>query len=280
METKNRNTGVWIFLAIVVGIAVVSCCALAAIGAVGVPAILRSAFPEGVRWPLIEVNLPEGEQTERIEKSFEVGSEPSVSIENFAGAVVIGAGEEGTIRVVATKRAEGTSNLDAIVVEMTAEGSRLEIRTSHPSVSNIHNMSVKLEITVPAGTDLTLRTGAGSVEVSGVQGSLRVEAGAGSIEIRDAAGPVSLSAGAGSIDYEGSPAGACQFHAGAGSIVLRLPADASVTVDLSAGLGGVHSELPVSGSVTKRSVRGTIGEGDQASITAGAGVGSIDLLRK
>jgi len=62
--------------------------------------------------------------------------------------------------------------------------------------------------------------------------------------------------------------------------VLRLPADANVTVDLSAGLGGVNSALPVDGTVTRRSVRGTIGTGDEASLTATAGIGGVDLVRQ
>lgn len=278
---KSNSKTVWIFvLVVVVALALMSCCLVAAAGAIGVPSFVRSIIPESVNWPPVRINLPGAERTERIEKAFEVGGAPKLSISNFAGSVTIRPGDGGTVRVVATKKARGTSDLDAIVVQMSGQASGVEITTNHPTRSSITNASVKLEITVPADTMIDLRTGAGSVDVRDVQGALQVEAGAGSIEIRGAAGPVDLTAGAGSIDYEGSPAGECIFHAGVGSIVLRLPADANLKVDLTAGLGGAHSELPVSGTVTPRSVHGTIGTGSQGSITASAGVGSINLVRR
>jgi hypothetical protein len=278
MESKNK--GVWFFVVVVViALALMSCCLVAAAGAIGVPRIVRSVIPESAHWP-VWIDLTGVERTERIEKTFEVGSAPKLTISNFAGSVTIRPGDGGTVRVVATKKAKGTGDLDAIVVQMGGQASGVEITTSHPTLPSISDASVDVEITVPADTMIDLRTGAGSIDVHDVQGALQVEAGAGSIEIRGAAGAVSVTTGAGSIDYEGNPAGGCIFHAGVGGIMLRLPADANLTVDLSAGLGGAHSELPVSGTVTMRLVRGTIGTGSQGSITASAGVGSIDLVRR
>lgn len=277
MESKNRT--LWIFVAAVVALGLMCCCALAAVGALVVPSSVRGVLPEGVNWPPVQVQVPGLETTERIQQSFEVGGAPRLTVNNFAGSVTIRRGDSGIVAVAATKRARGARDLDAIVVQMSGQACCVEITTNHPTLPSISNGSVKLEITVPADTILDLRTGAGSIEVSDVQGALRVEAGAGSLVIRGAAGPVNLTNGAGSIDYEGSPAGQCSFRTGAGSITLRIPADANLTVDLSAGLGGVHSELPVSGTVTRRSVRGSIGTGSQGNLTASAGVGSIDLLR-
>lgn len=66
----------------------------------------------------------------------------------------------------------------------------------------------------------------------------------------------------------------------AGGITLRLPADADVEIDLSAGLGGVNSQMPVAGRVSRHSIHGRIGTGEKGSVTATAGVGGIDLLRR
>ena len=279
METKSNTKTMWIFVALVAVLGVIGCCALAAVGAITVPAIARGVRSDGLSW-WFEVESPGQEMTERVEQTFEVGSAPKLEINSFAGATTIRAGDDDTIRVVATKHAKGSRNLDAIVVEMTEEGDRVVVRTSHPLLNNASNLRVDLEITVPADTDLDVKLGAGSVQVRDVLGAQQIEAGAGGIEIRGAAGPVSTKAGAGGIDYAGRPAGVCSFQAGAGGIVLRLPADANVTVDLSAGLGGVNSALPVDGTVTRRSVRGTIGTGDEASLTATAGIGGVDLVRQ
>lgn len=281
MESKNKKT-VRILVVVVAVVAVIGCCT-AAVGAVTVRAVARGIGLGDVRLRPFWEDLPDPdvpEVSEQVEQTFEVGSAPTLDIDSFAGATIIRAGSDGTIHVRATKRARGQRKLDAIAVELTQEGDRVQIRTRHPVLQSSGNQAVDLEITVPAHTDLDLKQGAGGVEVHDLLGAQHIEAAAGGITIRGAAGPVSATAGAGGIDYEGRPAGTCRFQAGVGGIVLRLPADANVTVDLSAGLGGVRTTLPVSGTVTRRSVRGTIGTGDQASLTASAGLGSVDLLRK
>jgi hypothetical protein len=238
---------------------------------------MGSGVPDfGGPWIL---SLPSDEQmTERMEETFPVGSAPELEVSQFAGAVIVRAGADGTIRVVATKQARGQDALDAISVRMSGEGSRVEIRTSFPAFRASRDATVRLEITVPADASVSVTSGAGSVEVSGVQGAIEIEEGAGGIDVRGAAGPVRLSAGAGGINYEGRPEGTCRFQASVGGITLRIPADADVTVELTAGLGGVHSAIPVKGTVTRRSVVGTIGTGGDARITADARIGGIDLL--
>jgi len=278
MKTKSNKT-LWILAAVAV-LGAMGCCALAVVGAVTVPAIAWGTDAGGVRLRPFWVDLPGREVTEQVEQTFEVGSTPRLEIDSFAGATTIRTGSDGVIHVLATKHARGQSSLDAIVVELTQEGDRVQIRTSHPALRSSGNQRVDLEITVPANTDLGLKLGAGSVEVRDLLGAQHIEAAAGGITIRGAAGPVSATASVGGIDYEGRPAGTCRFEAAVGGIVLRLPADANITVDLSAELGGVRTSLPVDGTVTLRSVRGIIGTGDQASLTARAGVGGVDLLRQ
>ena len=277
METKSNKT-LWICVA--AALVVVGCCALAAVAAVAVPAIARGTGLGGVRLRPFWTGLPGREATERIEQTFEVGSAPRLEIDSFAGATTIRAGSDGIIHVLAIKRAGGQSNLDAIVVELAQAGDQVQIRTSHSGLHSSGNQRVDLEITVPANTDLGLRLQAGSVEVRDLLGAQHIQAMAGGITIRGAAGPVSATASVGGIDYEGRPAGTCRFEAEVGGIVLRLPADVSVTVDLSAELGGVKTTLPVDGTVTPRSVRGRIGAGGQASLTARAGIGGVELLRQ
>ncbi len=277
MESKKR--GVWIWVVLVAGLGLALLLRPGVAGAIGVPAIVRSVLDGDTRGPLVQVDLPGPEISDRTEEVFEVGSGPTLDVSNFAGAVTIRAGGEDTIRVVATRVARGARDLEDIRVEMSGEGSRVEVKTSFTGVSS-SNRRVILEITVPAETDLDLRTAAGAIEVYGVQGDLEADAAAGGITIQGASGPARLTAGAGGIDYEGQPSGACTFHVGAGGITLRLRADADVRVDLTTGLGGVSSELPVDGSVGVRSIHGTIGTGEKGSISATAGVGGIDLVRR
>jgi hypothetical protein len=142
-------------------------------------------------------------ETERIDKSFEVGSEPSLEVDNFAGTVIIQAQEGDSIQVVATKRAPRARDLSRIQVETEQQPGKLVIRTQKPS--DLDNATVKLEIAAPAGTRLVIRSGAGTVDVRGLQASLEVQNGAGTVAIRDAAGAAVVNSGAGTIEYQGRP---------------------------------------------------------------------------
>ena len=217
-------------------------------------------------------------QTERIEKTFAVGSEPGLEIDNFAGTVIIQGQEGDSIKVVATKRAQHARDLDRIQVEMEQQPGKLVIHTQKPD--DLDNTTVKLEIAAPAGTRLVIRSGAGTVDVRGLQASLDVQNGAGTVAIRDAAGVVAVNSGAGTIDYQGRPEGDCRFWSGAGTVTLRVPRDLDMEVDLSTSLGTVHSDFGVSGQVSMRSIRGAIGTGDDARITARSEVGTVTLDRQ
>jgi len=283
MESKNRNA--WIIAAVALVIA--CCCALAILVAVAAGWFVSAPPRLG--------GVP-GFQRERIEQTFEAGAAPSLTVDNFAGSVTVRAGEGGVIQVIATKRAPLGRDLEQIDVTMTPQDDGLVITTRKPAISN--NTSVDLEITAPADTLLDVHTGAGSVDVRGLQGKVKADTGAGSVTIEDVAaeieahtgagsldlrgvsGPVRLDTGAGSIQYEGAPQGDCRFETGAGSIVLTLPTDLNMAVDLQTGIGNVSVDFAVDGQVSRQRVKGTIGTGDQGSIYAHTGTGSIDLIKQ
>jgi DUF4097 and DUF4098 domain-containing protein YvlB len=300
MEPNNRQ--VWIYVAVVLVVA--CCCALAVVVAAGG---LFFVQPSNLRWG-------DGSVDERTEQIFDVGREPELAIDNFAGGITVRTGEGGAMQVVAIKKAPLGRDLDRIKITISEQRNGLMIRTRKPASMN--NASVQLEIAVPYDTHLEVRTGAGSVQVAGLGGDVKADSGAGSIEIinsggdvevetgagsvtldrvagqidahsgtgsmevRGASGPVRLDTGAGSIDYEGAPSGECRFETGTGSITLALPSDLSAEVDLHTGIGTVTVAYDVVGTVSRQAVRGAIGSGEQASIYAHTGAGSIDLIRR
>lgn len=266
MERKNRN--VWI--AVIVIIVVCGCCVVAAAAV----ALGWFAF-SGERWQTdLQVFDVGPRSREQVEETFEVGTKPYLEIRNFAGTVSIRAGEDNVIRVAATKKAS-SSALGRITVGMNMQGDRVVVQAEKPD--RLSNASVDLVITAPPGTEIDLRTGAGTVDMRDMTGSIRAHTGAGTVELRGAAGPVQLGTGAGSIQYQGSPSGHCSFDTGAGDIRLRLPADPDVRVDLSVGVGTVEVGYDVIGQTSPRDVTGVIGDGSQASIYANTGVGLISV---
>ena len=280
MESRNQN--VWI---IVVSILALACCCMMVIGVTVVAGFAQWRY---------ESNISTSLQRERIEQTFEAGVAPNLKIDSFSGNVIVRAGERGTIRVVATKKASRSRDLTQITVEIHEQDGGLVIKTSRPL--GLDRTTVDLEITTPPGTRLDLNlgagqvnvrgltrpvkahNGAGSVDIADVMAEIEVGTGAGAIVVRGAVGPVRLNNGAGAIVYQGTPQGDCRFHAGAGGIVLTLPANPDVAVELSTGVGNIHLECPVDGRVTKREVTGLIGSGDEGRIHADSGVGGIRLI--
>ena len=265
METKNRNVGI-----IVVAILLVACCSLAAlVSLIGVFAV-RSLNLDSV-----DLGALSGE---RLEQTFEVGAAPVLDIQNFAGSVNVRPGASGVVHIVAAKKAGTQRSLDRIKITVSEQGGGLLIRSRvSPPVSNA---SVELEITAPADTRLNVDTGAGAVDVRGITGPISVDSGAGQVDLRGARGPVVVDLGAGQIIYEGAPSGDCHFGTGAGEIVLRLPNDLNMEVDLSTGIGAVGVDYRVDGQVKPRQVRGVIGDGSQGTISAHTGAGAITLKRQ
>jgi hypothetical protein len=279
MEVRERNE--WV---IIIGILVILCCCVALVGAAAVTYFARLPFELGGVTDL---------QSERSEQSFEVGGVPILTVDSFAGSVTVRAGESGVIRAVAIKRVPRGRDAAQVEVTITERGDGLTIRTRKPS--GWSNVSVQLEITAPADTRLNVSTGAGSIDVQGFRGKVELDTGSGSITIRDIAGEVKansgagsidarglggtvrLETGAGSIDYEGTPLDDCRFDTGSGSIDLLLPADPDVEVDLSTGTGTITVDFDIDGRVSRREVRGIIGRGDQGTIYASTGAGSISL---
>lgn len=214
--------------------------------------------------------------SDTVEESFAVGETPTLSVDNFAGDVIVRTGESRTVRVAATKRAAREKDLDRIDVLMEERDGEVSVETDPPS--GLKNVSVDLEITVPSGATVDLHTGAGDIIVRDLDGDVRADSGAGDVDVRGTTGEIDAHTGAGSIDYRGRPRGNCRFDVGAGSIKLRLPDDVNVELDLDVGAGDIDVEFSVDGKVSNRQVTGTIGNGVDGEIRAHTGAGSIDLV--
>jgi 3D (Asp-Asp-Asp) domain-containing protein len=264
MEGKKRSPALWIVLAI---LAVVLCCVAIAV------ALLIGLFsfaPSGGIGRTVD---------ERTEQSFDVGPSPSLVVNNFAGNVTVQGGEGSTIQVTATKRARRQANLARINVSMQQTDQGVEI-TSRTEGINTGNLSVELEIRVPAGTRVQIELGAGQIVVRDTGGEIKAHTGAGTVDVSGGIGPIRLETGAGTVSYRGAAQGDYVFQTGVGEITIALPADAAASVNLTTGLGRVTIEFPVAGTVNERSVQGTIGGGGQATIEAHTGTGSIKVVKQ
>lgn len=283
MEPRTRNTCI-----VVAAVLVVLCSCFAAAGAATVGWITDWAYVWGAE---------PGVEQERIERSFVVGNAPTLDIDAQVGNVTVRPGYEGTIQVVAIKRASARSGLDSMEISFVERPGGLEIRVrlSGPRL-RLRNASVDLEIVAPPDTrfdleadlaDVDIRgfaggasvvTRAGNVNLSDVAGPIDVSSDTGVVDIQAAVGPVQVDTKAGLVMYTGMPQGECCFETDIGVIDITLPANPDLGVDAETGLlGDVRVHCPVSGQVTSRQVRGVIGSGEGGRIRASSSVGDIDI---
>jgi hypothetical protein len=270
MESTSTNRTAWLIVAIVLVLAC-GCACLAAMAGAG-----WALFAQPARQSIGASDL--GQQP--IVRSFEVGAEPVLEVNAHAGTIVIRPGEEGVIKVVATRKARRDPTLAAIGIEMHERANGLAVRTTAPRGRDKGNTAVDLEISAPPGTRLELHAAVGNVDVRGMVGDIRARVDLGNIDVHAAEGVAHLDVGAGNVQYRGRPAGACTFEAGAGNVMVELAADTDARVDLMTGVGEVDVGPQVKGLVTPRHVKGTIGSGDQADIRARCGVGNVSLARR
>ena len=118
MGAKNRT--VWV----VAGIAALTLCLCVVVAAVAMSVGLVS-WPLG--WSLGSVGAEE-----RVERSFEVGDSPILTIDNYAGRVTVYDGEDGEIRVPATRHTRRAKDLEWIAVQFDQNSSGLSIQTGAP----------------------------------------------------------------------------------------------------------------------------------------------------
>ncbi|HSJ59239.1 MAG TPA: hypothetical protein VLC95_18785 [Anaerolineae bacterium] len=269
MEERRSNRTLWIILGTIVALLALCGC-LVLLGAAYLVITDRQV-------DIDEGGVGIGRVTDRIERTFNVGADPTLEIDNFAGSITIRAGEPGVIHVVATRRAPGRSDLEDIDIRWDERDDGLGITTRLPVARRLSNRSVSLDIQVPADTVLVVDNGAGEVLIEGIRGELDVHTGAGDVRAVGGLAGGSIDTGAGTVRYEGAPLEDLRLQTGAGSIAIFLPPDANVDLDLSTGVGSVDvDDFEVIGDTSPRDVNGTIGAGGP-TIEAHTGAGSIDV---
>jgi hypothetical protein len=146
--------------------------------------------------------------------------------------------------------------------------------------------------------NMRARTGSGSIRATGIAGGMeaetgsgdirleqtasgvvRVETGSGSIELRGVRGSLDAKTGSGEIDADGNPTGTWTVHTGSGTVRLRFPSDSAFDLDAetSSGSVSVNHPITVSGSISKKEVRGKV-RGGGVPVEVRTGSGSVEIL--
>jgi DUF4097 and DUF4098 domain-containing protein YvlB len=125
------------------------------------------------------------EQTDRFTGKYKIGREGRVSVANISGDIVVTGGSGDEVSVEAVKRTRGDrSALGDVQVQVDNAPARVEIRTEYPRMSH-SNVSVDYTIGVPNGASLELHSVSGSIKVTGVHGTVRLETISGGVTASD-----------------------------------------------------------------------------------------------
>jgi len=210
-----------------------------------------------------------GKYTEREEKRFSTSGTPELSLSTFDGSIEIRSWDKPEVEVIIEKRATSKEAAAAIEVHTEQNGNQVtvDVKTQKRNGGfGIHfnsSRSAKLIVTTPATSNVTARSGDGSIDVDHLSGRLELRTGDGSIRGRNLGGQVRAHTGDGSIKLEGVN-GALDVDTGDGSVdvagkmtsVRARTGDGSMAIhaspgsntdadwDISSGDGSVVLELP------------------------------------
>jgi hypothetical protein len=214
-----------------------------------------------------------------------MGRRPEIRVASFNADVRVYASDRQDIEAVLYTDRKISSD----IVTDRQSGNRVELDVHVPNqwAAGFSQPSVILELKIPLGSDIDIRSGNGSVMVRGAQGNLTIHTDDGNIEARGISGTLRIDSGNGDLQVEGTVTAvdlrtrrgniAAQINPGSnmnsgwvvrtgdGDVDLRLPADFSADLDVSAGDGNVRLDFPMAmiGGGRQSSIRGPINGGGQ-----------------
>jgi DUF4097 and DUF4098 domain-containing protein YvlB len=245
-------------------------------------------------------------QIVREEKRFSTDGTPDLHLSTFDGSIQVDAWDNPGVLVEIEKRGPTREAVDALVVNATQRGRRIEIEVKRPSQEGLHglmfhmNTSAKLIVSVPRRSDIVARSGDGSIATNDIEGRLELRTGDGAIRAARVSGELILDTGDGSVVVDGAEGrlqaetgdggvnvrgrlSAVRMHTGDGSIVYRAEPGASMSDDwdISTGDGSVALYVPTGfdAELDAHTGDGAIRNGLDAVAAADSGVDAAERRR-
>jgi DUF4097 and DUF4098 domain-containing protein YvlB len=151
--------------------------------------------------------------------------------------------DKSQVAVTIERRADNQPDADALKVSAEQVGNKVVIEALKPEhrvqVGWTQGRSVSFVVHVPKRTNLTAKSGDGSIQAAGVSGTVELSSGDGSIKAEDLSGQVGLHTGDGSIEAQ-NVSGALTIDTGDGSVSVH---GAPRTLKAHTGDGSVHVDV-------------------------------------
>ncbi|MFE1168566.1 DUF4097 domain-containing protein [Nocardiopsis sp. NPDC058789] len=176
----------------------------------------------------------------------------ALEIDNSTGGEVLLRG--GTGDGVTVDRKLRGSPLSEPDEDIEAEGGTLEIDTECSGLPFFSSCSVDYEVTVPAGTRVTLQTVSGRVAVENLEGDLSVETTSGAVDVTEQVGVVEVETVSGEVALDGVE-GSVEAHTVSGRITAS---GEGALLDVSSTSGTIVTEDFGADEVRAESVSGSL----------------------
>ena len=190
---------------------------------------------------------------------FDTPEPVQLSAENGSGRVHVSATETTETLVVVTGRHAGEA-------EVTQEGRTIRVAPPRRRAGFFgSDDGLDIEVTLPVGSDVAIRTGSADVRTTGPVGTAQVKTGSGDVEVGRNRGPAVVKSGSGDVRFREATtevsvmtgsgdlvidtAREGRFHAkgASGSIHVGIPAGTPVWTDITTLSGRIHSDVEGAG---------------------------------
>lgn len=205
----------------------------------------------------------------------------TLEIRGVNGDIEAVPGDDGTIRVQADRHGR-RSDPESVRIEVVEHSGGVTICAVYPTPRNArrenecrpgggqmstsrNDVQVDFRIRVPAGVRLAAHTVNGDVETEELAGDVKAETVNGNVDVRTGGfaeastvnGNITCRLGRSSFEED------VEFETVNGSITVEMPEGLHADFRASTVNGSIDSDFPilVTGKVTRRSMRGTIGDG-------------------
>lgn len=192
-----------------------------------------------------------------IDETHRTSADGRVEIHNLAGSVRVVGWNRNEIRIA------GTLGRGAERLEVTPNGSTTGIRVILPRQGrNVQGSD--LEVRVPAGKEVVVRTTSAEIEVSDVAGSVSAHTTSGEVRVTGRPSGVTAVSTSGDVEVEVSSSGQVRARSTSGDVRVEGTVRGSVDVESTSGDVDVSASTPevraqsVSGDVSLRGASGRV----------------------
>jgi hypothetical protein len=220
----------------------------------------------------------------RNESTTFAGPVQKVVAQTDLGDVTVRQGGPGQPLVI---RRRLTWSFEEPAVELTRNGNDVDVRgTCQRAWPLSYGCSVDLEITLPPGAAVMIRSGTGDINADGVSGAFNVTTRTGDINADGVSGALDVTTRTGDINLRGLRSPDVTASTDTGDIVVALVA-APRSVRASTSTGDVKVSVPPDGtayrvngrtSVGNRTIRVPTDPSSSRTITVSSSVGAVNVL--